>query len=108
MGNLIKKVFSTKLAKSYWISKVNQAPVNNIPCFSLEEIEWIKNKEVTTEELEYIYKAKLENSAFEFIPKEQLKQGAIVEKKDDRPESVKQAQKEFKEAIEKMFNKKIP
>lgn len=95
MSNLIKKVFSPKLAKSYYITRTQNGLVNGIPCFSLEELDFIKQSNISVEELEYIYAAKLKDPLFNCCPKEDvLPVGTVITKEDSMDEGTKAAMRE--------------
>jgi hypothetical protein len=103
MKIIIKKVFSQKIAKSYYLTQVEHPPISGLPCYSLREAGYIKENNPSVEELEFIYKQKLENHAYSFLPEEKsLKQGDIVEKKETISEATQRALRECMEFIENM------
>lgn len=61
MSNLIKKVFSPKLGKGYYICHLAQQPINKLPCFSREECKWFKEQNLSTSELDAVYEFRLKD-----------------------------------------------
>lgn len=71
-----RKVFSHKLAKSYWITLDLHEPINKLPCFTDRECGLIKTLmavgEFDTKALEWLYAKKLEDWRYDAFPKEQM------------------------------------
>lgn len=100
---LIRKVFSQRIMKSYWLARDKHNPVHGDPVFTLEEAEYIKTNGLTDEELLWCWEARKNDGMIDIIPLEEKEIDGDIglievrptkkrKPEDTRPESVIQAQ----------------
>ena len=93
MSVLIKKVQSS--VGWFYLSRDHHNPVNGLPCFTQEEVEWLKEQNLSKEELEFCYQVKLKDPSAKILPQKVIPPvGTRIPKIDDRPDKVKIAQDE--------------